>query len=112
MGLFSIFGEDSQHAQAYQQVQAAEAPEHKSSLTHELIAAAAAFEAQKAYANHCAQNGRPESHQKARELLAAFAAAEADKLIETKGLDFLDKEEARRQARQHAEQGITENNFY
>lgn len=42
--------------------------------------------------------------EQARELLAAFAAAEADKLIETKGLDFMDREEAKRQARQHAEQ--------
>lgn len=48
----------------------------------------------------------PLSHAKnqARELFAAFAAAEADKLIETKGLDFVDREEAKRQARQHAEQ--------
>jgi len=31
-----------------------------------LIAGAAAFEAQKAYARHCEQNGKPESHQKVR----------------------------------------------
>ncbi|BGP64341.1 hypothetical protein NBRC10512v2_005698 [Rhodotorula toruloides] len=47
----------------------------------------------------------------ARELLAAFAAAEADKLIETKGLDFIDREEAKRQARQHAEQAISPDNY-
>ncbi|GAA5886627.1 hypothetical protein JCM6882_005838 [Rhodosporidiobolus microsporus] len=103
MGLFDFFGEDGEHAQAAQAVQT----QHKSSLTHELIAAAAAFEAQKAYARHCEQNGKPESHERARELFAAFAAAEADKLIETRGLDFLDKEEAKRQARQHAEQAVT-----
>ncbi|GAA6019230.1 hypothetical protein JCM10207_005045 [Rhodosporidiobolus poonsookiae] len=93
-----LFGDNSDQAQAAQQVQQG----HQSSLSHELIAAAAAFEAQKAYARHCEQNGKPESHQVARELFAAFAAAEADKLIETKGLDFLDREEAKRQARQHA----------
>ncbi|GAA5938635.1 hypothetical protein JCM3775_002179 [Rhodotorula graminis] len=97
--MFDFFGNDSDQAQAAQAVQ----NQHKSSLTHELIAGAAAFEAQRAYARHCEQNGKPESHQKARELFAAFAAAEADKLIETKGLDFMDREEVKRQARQHAD---------
>ncbi|BGP26242.1 hypothetical protein JCM10295v2_005187 [Rhodotorula toruloides] len=101
--MFDFFGNDSYQAQAAQDVQ----NKHKS----ELVAAAAAYEAQKAYSRHCQQNGRPESHQKARELLAAFAAAEADKLIETKGLDFMDREEARRQARQHAEQAISPDNY-
>ncbi|GJN92965.1 hypothetical protein Rhopal_006010-T1 [Rhodotorula paludigena] len=100
--MFDFFGNDSFQAQAAQQVET----QHKSSFTHELIAGAAAFEAQKAYARHCEQNGKPESHQRARELLAAFAAAEADKLFETKGLDFLDREEVKRQARQHAEQAV------
>ncbi|BGP33841.1 hypothetical protein JCM10296v2_005647 [Rhodotorula toruloides] len=68
-------------------------------------------QAQKAYAQHCQREGKPESHQKARELLAAFAAAEADKIFETKGLDFLDREEAKRQARQHAEQAISPDNY-
>jgi len=39
----------------------------------------------------------------AKELFAGFAAAEADKLIETKGLDFIDREEAQRSARRQAE---------
>ncbi|CDR44329.1 RHTO0S09e02696g1_1 [Rhodotorula toruloides] len=105
--MFDFFGNDSYQAQAAQDVQ----NKHKSELSHELIAAAAAYEAQKAYASHVAANGKPESHQKARELLAAFAAAEADKLIETKGLDFIDREEAKRQARQHAEQAISPDNY-
>jgi len=41
--------------------------------------------------------------QMAKELFAGFAAAEADKLIETKGLDFIDREEAQRSARRQAE---------
>ncbi|KWU41822.1 CipC protein [Rhodotorula sp. JG-1b] len=102
-----FFDENSYQAQAAQQVQT----EHKSSLSHELIAGAAAWEAQKAYARHCEQNGKPESHQKARELFAAFAAAEADKLIETKGLDFMDREEVKRQARRHAEENISQDNY-
>lgn len=35
---------------------------HKASLSHELIAGAAAFEAAKAYEKHCAENGKPDSH--------------------------------------------------
>ncbi|GAA5846215.1 hypothetical protein JCM9279_005862 [Rhodotorula babjevae] len=105
--MFDFFGNDSDQAQAAQAVQT----QHQSSFTHELIAGAAAFEAQKAYARHCEQNGKPESHQKARELFAAFAAAEADKLIETKGLDFMDREEVKRQARQHADQAIQQDYY-
>ncbi|GAA5860625.1 hypothetical protein JCM3774_006232 [Rhodotorula dairenensis] len=105
--MFGFFDENSYQAQAAQQVQT----QHKSSLTHEAVAGFAAYEAQKAYARHCEQNGRPESHQKARELFAAFAAAEADKLIETKGLDFMDREEVKRQARRHAEEAIAPDNY-
>lgn len=43
------------------------------------------------------------SHGFAREALAALAGAEADKLFETKGLDFVDREEAKRHAKRQAE---------
>ncbi|GAA5977636.1 hypothetical protein JCM10908_005044 [Rhodotorula pacifica] len=105
--MFDFFGNDSYQAQAAQQVET----EHKSKLSHEAVAGAAAFFAQRAYAEHCAKNGKPESHQMARELFAAFAAAEADKLIETKGLDFMDREEVKRQARRHAEENISQDNY-
>lgn len=60
---------------------------HKAELSHELIAAAASYEvrecapteassfmipalqAAKAYENHVAENGQPDSHAKAKELL-------------------------------------------
>ncbi|CEQ40102.1 SPOSA6832_01684, partial [Sporobolomyces salmonicolor] len=106
MGFFS---HDSEQAQAYNQVQNGQP--HESSWSHELIAGAAAFEAQKAYARHCEQNGKPESHEVARELLAAFAGAETDKLFETKGLNFLDREEAKRQAKRQAEQAVSYDNY-
>ena len=35
--------------------------------------------------------GQPVQHAFAKELLAGFAGAEADRLFETKGLDFLDR---------------------
>jgi len=47
--------------------------------------------------------GKPMSHGFAREALAALAGAEADKLFETKGLDFVDREEAKRHAKRQAE---------
>ena len=39
------------------------------------------------------------SHQFAKELLAGFAGAEVDKLAETKGEDFYDRERLKRDAR-------------
>jgi hypothetical protein len=47
--------------------------------------------------------GKPVSHQFAKELLVGFAGAEVDKLAETKGLDFIDREKAKHQAKQQAE---------
>ncbi|KAL8287301.1 hypothetical protein RQP46_003753 [Phenoliferia psychrophenolica] len=100
MGFFS---DDSDQAQAAQQVANGE---NKSSWTHELIAGAAAFEAAKAYENHVAANGKPASHQLAKELFAGFAGAEADKMFETHGLDFMDREKAKHEAKKHAEENF------
>jgi hypothetical protein len=47
--------------------------------------------------------GKTVNHQFAKEMLVGLAGAEVDKLFETKGLDFLDKEEAKRHAKQQAE---------
>jgi hypothetical protein len=47
--------DDSDQAQAYNQV--VNAP-HKAELSHELIGAAAAYEAAKAYEDHIAENGK------------------------------------------------------
>lgn len=76
--------------------------EHKSSWTHEAIAGAAGFEAMKAYENHLRQTGEKPSHSFMKELLAGFASAEVDKLIETKGLDEIDAEKARYMATKQA----------
>ncbi len=56
----------------------------------------------KAYEDHCRDSGETVSHGKMKELLAAFAAAEVDKLVETKGLDFLDREKLKRIASHQA----------
>ncbi|EUC30882.1 hypothetical protein COCCADRAFT_38960 [Bipolaris zeicola 26-R-13] len=77
--------------------------EHKSSLGHEMIAGGAAFAGFKAFEDHQRKEGKPVSHQFAKELLAGFAGAEIDKLAETKGEDWFDREKAKRDAKQHAE---------
>ncbi|KAI8088793.1 uncharacterized protein BX664DRAFT_121079 [Halteromyces radiatus] len=76
---------------------------HKAKLSHELIAAAASYEAAKAYEEHCEREGKPVAHAKAKQLLAAFTGAALDKLVETKGLDFIDKQKAKR----HAEEQLS-----
>jgi hypothetical protein len=43
------------------------------------------------------------SHQFAKELLVGLAGAEVDKLAESKGLDFIDREKAKRHATHQAE---------
>ncbi|KAJ7095452.1 hypothetical protein B0H15DRAFT_829596 [Mycena belliarum] len=78
--------------------------EHKAKLSHELIAGAAAYEAAKKYEEHCAANGKPSSHAKAKELIAAFSGAFVDRMIETKGLDAIDKAKAKHAAKKRAEE--------
>lgn len=43
--------------------------------------------------------------------MAGFAGAEADKLFETHGLNAFDREEAKRHARKHAQEAMSEDNF-
>jgi len=49
-------------------------------------------------------SGEPVSHGFAKELLAGFVGGEVDKLAETKGMDFYDKEKAQHRAKKGAEQ--------
>ncbi|THH28954.1 hypothetical protein EUX98_g5240 [Antrodiella citrinella] len=97
------FDDDSDQAQAYNQVN--EAP-HKAALSHELIGGAAAYEAEKAWQHHLEKEGKPTSHEKAKELIAGFAGAFVDRIVETKGLDFVDKERAKHHAKQQAEEQL------
>ncbi|KAF7301730.1 Mitochondrial carrier protein [Mycena indigotica] len=118
---------NSDDENAYEQVINAdpEIPEHKAKLSHELIAAAAAYEviftpsflfgdddrlfqAAKKYEEHCAANGKPDSHAKAKELIAAFSAAFVDRMVETKGLDEIDREKAKHDAAKRAHEQASE----
>ncbi|KAI0270007.1 CipC protein [Gloeopeniophorella convolvens] len=103
------FGDDSNEASDYNTYQTT--PKHESKVSHEMISGAAAYEAAKAYEDHVARNGQPDSHAKAKELLAGFAGAFIDKEFESNGLDFLDKEKAKYQARQRAEQAVSSDNY-
>ncbi|RSH92733.1 hypothetical protein EHS25_008179 [Saitozyma podzolica] len=111
MGLFDFFNNDASGRDQVYNIDPNN-PEHKAKLSHELIGGAAGFEAMKAYEQHCAKNGQPPSHAMAKELLAGFAAAEVDKLFETKGLDAYDREEAKRHAKQQAEQALNQSGQY
>ncbi|CAK4033015.1 Hypothetical predicted protein [Lecanosticta acicola] len=77
---------------------------NKAELSHEVLAGGASFAAMKMFEDHQRKEGKPVSHQFAKELIAGFAGAEVDKLAETKGADYIDREKAKRQARDNAEQ--------
>ncbi|KAH9948064.1 hypothetical protein B0H21DRAFT_690787 [Amylocystis lapponica] len=89
----SWFSHDSSEAQAHAQLSGGQ---HHAQLSHELIAGAAAYEAAKAYEHHCAAHGKPPTHEKAMEILAGLSGAFVDRIVETKGLDYVDKEKAKR----------------
>ncbi|KAG0041957.1 hypothetical protein BGZ83_001072 [Gryganskiella cystojenkinii] len=90
----------SHFANHHDQVYGANSDEHKAHWTHELLAGAAAFEAAKKY-----EQAHPgDKHSLTKEILASLAGAEADKLFETKGLDFLDRQKAQHEAKKQAEQ--------
>ena len=76
---------------------------HESKWTHEAVAGGAAFEAMHLWEKKQRESGQPVSHSLAKEVLVAGAAAEVDKLFETKGLDFLDREKAKHHAKKQAE---------
>ncbi|GMK57004.1 hypothetical protein CspeluHIS016_0308440 [Cutaneotrichosporon spelunceum] len=97
--------DDSDQRDAYNQVQ--NAP-HEASLSHELIGGAAAFEAMRAYQNHQEANGKPQSYEIAKDLIAGFAGAEVDRLVETKGLNEFDAERAKWEAREQSQKALAQ----
>ena len=55
-----------------------------------------------AYQSHMRATGQQVSNPVMKEMLAAFAAAEIDKLFESKGLDLIDREKAKLRAVEQA----------
>jgi hypothetical protein len=85
------FTSDSEESQAHSQVTGG----HSAKLTHEHHAAAASYEAAKAYEKQVQNNGKPANHSKAVEHRAALTGGFVDRIAETKGMDALDKEKAK-----------------
>lgn len=98
---FQSFGHDDAHNH-YQNVYHSESHHHKGSLGHEAIAGAAGFAAMRAYESHLRASGQQPSHALMKEILAGIAAAEVDKLVETKGLDYVDRHKAKKLAEKQA----------
>ncbi|KAG5651638.1 hypothetical protein H0H81_007981 [Sphagnurus paluster] len=67
-----------------------------------MIAGAASYEAARAYEQHCAANGNPGTHAEAKEIFAGFAGAFVDRLVETKGMDYIDRKKVEHHARECA----------
>ncbi|KAG9048284.1 hypothetical protein FS837_000347 [Tulasnella sp. UAMH 9824] len=101
MGFFSSSEDEQTWQTAHNEVNNAG---HKAELSHELIAGAAAYEAAKAWEKHQEDNGEKPSHAKAKEIFAGIGGAFIDRIVETKGLDYIDKEKAKRQAEKIAEE--------
>lgn len=55
-----------------------------------------------AYEAHLRAEGKEPTHAFMKEMLAGIAAAEVDRLIETKGLDYIDRHQAEQMAQQQA----------
>ncbi|KIL65311.1 hypothetical protein M378DRAFT_162252, partial [Amanita muscaria Koide BX008] len=99
---FSAWGTDSKQYKDSEEVKKG----HHATLSHEVIAGAAAYEAAKLYEDHVKKNGKPPSHEKAKEIFAGLAAVAVTHLFETKGLDAYDKEKVERDARAHASEHL------
>ncbi|KAF8120621.1 hypothetical protein EV363DRAFT_1368651 [Boletus edulis] len=75
---------------------------HKAKLSHELLAAAASYEAAKLWEEHQKKHGKEVSHEKAKKFLAAATGTFITHLVETKGVDAYEAHKAKKHA---AEQG-------
>lgn len=107
-----FFHHESQEARQYNDFNDfAPIREHKAKISHELISGAAAYEAAKAWEDHKKRNGEPEDHAKAKEIAAGIAGAFVDRMVETHGLDYIDRERAKREARQRIEGAIDDNGY-
>ncbi|KAG9299355.1 hypothetical protein G9A89_014003 [Geosiphon pyriformis] len=101
---FNLETAESHHKKVHQD--AAELKKHESHLAHQVIAGAAAFEAYRLYEK---KRNPDEPHSNGKAALAAIAAASVDKLVETKGMDFVDKQKAKRYANKAADKLYDDN---
>uniref|UniRef100_A0A8H7NKF7 Uncharacterized protein n=1 Tax=Bionectria ochroleuca TaxID=29856 RepID=A0A8H7NKF7_BIOOC len=97
------FDDDSHEAQSYDQV--VNRP-HEAKWSHELLGGAAAFASRPPRPTRTMSQGTPADHARAKEILAGVIGAFVDREVETRGLDYVDKEKAKRHAQQQAEQRL------
>ncbi|KAI7868415.1 hypothetical protein BDF14DRAFT_1956388 [Spinellus fusiger] len=95
MGLLRYFG--PQHEEVYSDKNLS-----KATLTHRTVGGAAAYDAVKTFGNHCQTQGKPSGHAEAKQLISGFSADAVDRIFETKGLDYLDKQKAKQSAENQA----------
>ncbi|KAK9835835.1 hypothetical protein WJX74_009046 [Apatococcus lobatus] len=105
MGIFHHHNEESKNAyEAFYEGGSEE--KHKAKFSHEAVSGAAAFFAMHEYEKKQKAEGKEVDHAFVKEMVAGIAAAEVDKLAETKGLDYLDREKSKRHAREQAERMV------
>lgn len=102
------------HEQAYNTIENTQevTEEHKAEWTHELIGGASAFAAMKMYNDKKAADGEEVDHATAKNILAAFAGVAVDRLVETKGMDWFDKQKAKKHAEEEAQKLYSEQTGY
>ncbi|KAJ5267097.1 hypothetical protein N7478_009905 [Penicillium angulare] len=100
MGFFDNDSEEYRHHEEVTQ------RPHEAKWSHELIGGAAAYEAMKAFEEHEAREGKVDDHAKAKEIIAGLAGAFIDREVETKGLDFIDREKAKHHAKERYENSM------
>ncbi|KAI8340259.1 hypothetical protein BC941DRAFT_419935 [Chlamydoabsidia padenii] len=94
------------HEETYnrlQQIDKVNEQEHKAEWTHELLAGAAGFEALHLLNKKKKEQGGEVDHALAKELLAGFASASVDGFVESKGMNWIDKQKAKHHAKEEAE---------
>jgi len=65
------------------------------------MAGAAAFEAAKLYQEHCAKNGKPPTHARAKEIFAALIGVFIEREFENRGMNSSDKHKVKHEAELH-----------
>jgi len=71
---------------------------HEAQFSHEAVAGGAAFMGMREWEKHQERQGQPVNHQFAKEALVGLVGGEVDRLFETKGLDYIDREKTKRHA--------------
>ncbi|KAG8942353.1 hypothetical protein FRC04_003805 [Tulasnella sp. 424] len=106
----AVFSSEQDRVELETAHQEVENAPREAQLSHELIAGAAAFGAATAWEHHKVKNGgEASSHPHAKALIAGFTGAFIDRIVETKGLDFIDKQKAKKQAQERAEGQVASN---